>query len=179
MTMAPPQRGFSLIETLVALALFTLGVLAMTEVSGVALRYMRSSDLRIEAAWLAADLAERIQANRAGLAAYALAPTELAQRAPGAVAACVRPLDCEPGELAAQDLADWQHSLLAHLPGGTGYVQTPAEGAGVVRLWVMWRDPLARASATGPLAEASDAPCPPGFGQSGTPTRCLAFQFIL
>jgi type IV pilus assembly protein PilV len=179
------MQGSSLIEVLVALLISSIGVLAMTGLSGVALRYMRSGEFRIEATLLASDLADRIRANRSGLMHYAQAPAALTQQAPEAAASCATEQNCTAQELAAIDLATWQRSLFNHLPQGTGFVQVLAAPASRVAFWVLWREPAALSGGAGAAwghylnpGEAEQS-CPPGFNNQDPQPRCLFFQIAL
>ncbi len=183
--MRQTAQGSSLIEVLVALLISAGGVLAMTGLAGVAVRYMRSGEFRIEATLLASDLADRIRANRQGLTSYAYTPKNLSTQAPSAAPACATELSCTPQELAAIDLATWRTSLFNHLPQGTGYVQIAAAPQQRVGLWVLWRDPASLSGGAGaawghylnPGAEAQS--CPPGFNTQDPLPRCLFFQVSL
>ena len=57
------QRGFSLIEVLIALLLVALGVLGAAALQLNALRYTQDSAYRAQAALLVTDLLERMRAN--------------------------------------------------------------------------------------------------------------------
>ena len=89
------------------------------------------------AALLAADLADRIRANRAAGPAYALEAG--AMLAPSK--SCRSTGECGPGDVAARDLYEWQRATMAALPGAMTSVRvTPASesAANVYLISVEW-----------------------------------------
>ncbi len=73
------QRGASLIEVLISILLAAIGLLALAGSNVASIRYSKMSQYRGTATVLAADLAERMRANQAGLADYAVADIFSAQ----------------------------------------------------------------------------------------------------
>jgi len=177
------QRGASLIEVLVAILIVSMGILALAGLLGVSSRLNKTSEFRAVAGLLAADIADRMRANRPGAdaLAYAVTTTTLASAAPAEAAACASATNCTAAELAAIDTAQWQAVLFNSLPQGTGYVAYTAN-SGVADVWVMWRDPKAVAvgtSADNTLINAGmDRRCPPDFSTSDSPS-CLFFRIGL
>jgi type IV pilus assembly protein PilV len=106
----PAHGGFTLVETLVAALVLGFGVL------GTALLFLHgvhangSALLRSQAVELASDLGERIRANAAGRAAYALEALTAAHVAPACAVACTA------AARAASDLGEWLELLAARLP---------------------------------------------------------------
>ena len=176
------HRGASMIEVLVAILIVSLGILALAGLLGVSSRLGKTSEFRAVAALLAADIADRMRANRPGADAgdYELTPSKLAGALPVA-ATCVTSTDCSAAELAAIDKAEWQARLLNSLPGGTGYVAyTAAEGA--ADIWVIWRDPKALSTSdddhTADNALITDGVtqrCPTNFATTDNPS-CMYFR---
>ncbi|VXC53453.1 Type IV pilus modification protein PilV [Pseudomonas sp. 9AZ] len=69
------QRGSSLIEVLITLLIFTVGMLGLAALQLNALQGSSDSAQRSQSTWVLQDIAERIRANPAGTAAqYAAAP---------------------------------------------------------------------------------------------------------
>ena len=69
------QTGSSLIEVLVALLVFSVGMLGLAALQLNALQGASDSSQRSQTTWIMQDLSERFRANRAGTAAtYAAAP---------------------------------------------------------------------------------------------------------
>lgn len=102
------ERGFTLVEAMVALLVLSIGLLGIAALYVETLRASRTSLYRTEAVNLATDLADRMRANRNPVNAYA----------------CGSP--CVPANggnaIADADLADWVAAIAAALPGGSGGV---------------------------------------------------------
>jgi type IV pilus assembly protein PilV len=69
------QRGFLLVEALVAIALFSLGVLALVAFQSSAISISGDSKSRSDAAFLANQIVARMWTDRTNVAAYALNAT--------------------------------------------------------------------------------------------------------
>jgi type IV pilus assembly protein PilV len=113
--------GFTLVEVLVALVVMSVGMLGIAALYLEGLRAGRTALYRTTAITLAADMADRIRANRNAGLAYA-------GTGPGAAGGCVNGnLDCTAEDLAADDWFDWSNRLAAQLPdGATGEVVVDA-----------------------------------------------------
>ncbi len=133
-TPAARARGFSLLEVLVALVIFSLAVLAQARLQWLSLSNTKSADLKTTAALLAADLADRMRANREAVAggSYSLsAGTDRGCAAMHFADRHVAPATCTPAQLADDDLADWGARVAAMLPNGAGVAcidSTPNDG---------------------------------------------------
>jgi type IV pilus assembly protein PilV len=171
------QRGFMLIEVLVAMLLSAVALLALASANAAALRYTKMSQYRAQALTLAADISERMRANPAGFAAqaYEFRASFAAQSASPAlpVQLCSAGNSvCSALELAALDMAQWRVLARAALPQGSVFVQTQA-AVGAADVWLAWRDPLlAKADETIALAKE----CPAGLALSDTSIRCSYFR---
>jgi len=119
--------GFTLVEVLVVAVLMAVGLLGGLSLLLTGLRASRLAMQQTGAATLAADLGDRILANRSAGQAYALgAGTLLAEP----VKPCQSTGDCGPGDVAARDLYQWQQAAIAALPGAmTSVSVSPADGA--------------------------------------------------
>jgi len=118
------ERGFTLIEVLIALVVLAIGMLGIAAVYLEGLRASRSALLRTQAVVLAADMSDRIRANR-----YVISGAQLYDPAATAASAnnnCDNTTDsasvCTPSQMFANDLARWQAAIQARLPGGSGTV---------------------------------------------------------
>ena len=111
-------RGFSLVETLVALVVLSTGMLGVALLYLESLKAGRTAVLRTQAITMAGDLADRIRANDTAGVAYAGAGGDNNCVAGG--------IDCTPVQMAAHDLFLWQQDVANNLPNGAaGIVFTP------------------------------------------------------
>jgi type IV pilus assembly protein PilV len=110
--------GFSLVEALVALVVLSIGMLGIAALHVEGLRSARTALTRTTAVTLAADIADRIRANRAAKTEYdavvTSADTDANCEPKGA--------GCTPAELAHHDKALWLGAIETALPGGTGTI---------------------------------------------------------
>lgn len=135
------QSGFTLFETMVALAVTSVGLLGMASLQVAAMNGTQSSHQRIQAAFLAYDLTDRMRNNRASLQAGAY---DLALGTVPAVASCRGVgLICAPADLAAADLSEWRALVTTSLIDGNASVvtNTPAGSAVTnVTVTITWAD---------------------------------------
>jgi len=112
------NRGFTLIETLVALVVLSVGLMGIAALYSQSMGAGRTAHYRTQAITLAADLADRIRVNRLAGVAYAGAALPSNCDADGGAI----PNDCTPGQLAGNDLFRWQADIARALPNGVGAV---------------------------------------------------------
>lgn len=135
----PPHAaaGFTLVESLVAMVVISVGMLGIAAMYVEGLRAGRTSIYRTVAVDLAADLADRMRANSTGQASYA-----------GAAAAsgngCVNAnADLNPAAQAACDLFFWRRQVTTLLPAGNAVVTfaAGAGGPGAYTITLDWNEP--------------------------------------
>lgn len=121
------ERGFTLVEALVALLVLSIGLLGVAGLQLTALRNNNSASYRSQATYLAYDIADRMRANRADALSgnYNLAMDD----APAA----------DPSVRADLDLAAWIAMLEATLPAGDGSIDVD-EAENTVTITIQWDD---------------------------------------
>jgi type IV pilus assembly protein PilV len=99
------DRGFTLVEAMVALVVLSVGLLGIAALYVETLRANRTSLHRTQAVNVATDIADRMRSNRNPADAYD----------------CGSPCDPTAGgnAIAIADLTDWVDQIEAQLPGGT------------------------------------------------------------
>lgn len=111
------ETGFSLIEVLVAIVILSLGILGLAGLQAVSLKNTSASGQRTIAINLAADIADRMRANPAGLADgnYIIDFTsdDIAELEH---TNCTTSAGCSSQELAQNDIFQWNAALLTMLP---------------------------------------------------------------
>ncbi len=110
MTKMRRQRGFNLVEVLIALIIMSVGMLGIAGLYVQSLQAGRTSMFRHNAITLAGDVADRIRANPRALAAYAGAGNDN-----GCVAGTK---NCTPAEMAGNDILLWEQQADDTLPAG-------------------------------------------------------------
>lgn len=112
------NEGFTLVETMVALVVLSVGMIGIAALHVRALSASSTAIYSSQATNLAGDIADRIRVNRTALTAY---------EGPAADNNCDQPtgaggVDCSPAEMAAHDLFVWQELTARTLPGGQAAV---------------------------------------------------------
>ncbi len=119
--LAERQRGFGMIEVLVALMIFSIGLLGLIRLQTISLQGSTSAARRATAVILGQEILERMRINQAASlagnysVAFGASPTG--------------------GTLAGDDLAEWKSMLATNLPNGDGEVLTVA---GIATVTVRW-----------------------------------------
>ena len=103
--------GFTLIEVLIAVIVFAVGLLTVASLQGVARKANFEAVQRTTATHLSESLLERMRANPSGLSAYmgASAERELSQASPPTTAVTCNSVaaPCSPAQMADADLLEW------------------------------------------------------------------------
>ena len=129
------MQGVMLIEALIAILIFSIGILAVVGMQGVAIKTVTQSKYRSEAAFLANEALSQMWADTANLASY----------------------DFPQGAAVPARLADWKARVDARLPGTTDPNMAPtvtvtganAQGA-TVQIVIWWRLPEEKAQGADP-----------------------------
>lgn len=111
------ERGYTLIEVLVALFIMSFGLLGMAGLQIVSLKQNQSAYMRSQATILAYDVIDRMRANVSAVEAgdyFISSGTEKSS--------CETTSGCTDAEMAAHDVLRWQARLAEELPLGSGLV---------------------------------------------------------
>jgi len=122
------QRGFSLLEAVVTMAILSIGLLGLAFLQAQGLRFNSSAYARTQASILASDIIDRIRLNVVNADTYASTSSSEAT-----------PSDCSVTSAldAGNDLDCWYLRLRDTLPGGDGQI---AVDGNEVTVTIEWRE---------------------------------------
>jgi len=112
------NRGFTLIEVLVAVLVMSVGLLGVASLQVSGIRTNRSAYLRSQAVLLAYDMMDRMRANFVGLENGHY--DNLTN--PTTVSSCYNVTGCSAQDMAQDDVARWLQDIQNILPNGGGLV---------------------------------------------------------
>ena len=121
--MPTPQRGISLLESLIALLVLSIGLLGVLGLQTQSLVHNRAAYFETQATNMAQDMLDRIRANREQAADYALTLGE----------------EVDGDDLPATDQTEWIADIITMLPGGAGGIEVDNRR---IRVTVRWDDTL-------------------------------------
>ena len=124
---ASANKGFTLVEVLVTVVIFSVGLLGLAGLQATGIKLNHSSLIRSQATLLAYDIVDCMRANRTNVANYALAKSATAYST--------------PTTLAQEDINQWLTNLSGFLPSGDGAVTINGNRATVQVWWDDSRDP--------------------------------------
>jgi len=127
------NRGFTLLEVLIAVVVLAIGLLGLAKLQTFGLHANHDAHLRTQATLLAYDITDRMRANRAAFldasGNYITYPGGTTSKQCEWDGTTVD--DCTPTEMAQFDLAQWRSRVTSDLPGGAATVcldPTPDDG---------------------------------------------------
>lgn len=127
------QRGFSLLEVLIAVVVLAFGLLGFALLQTMNVRYVQSANYRTQATNLAYDLTEQMRSNRHQAEWYSNA--SFASGSKSAAGLCARPVATVT---LAQNITRWQCQVVKAL--GDNASATVTVTAGVARVRISWAD---------------------------------------
>lgn len=138
----PSARGFTLLEVMVALVIFSIGLLGLAALQGRAVSYNAGAYHRSLATFLINDIMDRMRANRDAALSGSYAPID-SKNVTYTTNCDLTTANCGPSQQAESDLREWKQELQA-LPGGEGFIamNPPAGGPGTIfTVTIEWNDP--------------------------------------
>lgn len=128
--MTQQEAGFSMLEVLIALVVFSVGLLGMAMMQQTGMQTLAGSGQLSDAVYLAEDMADRIRANRG----HAVSGTTYNSIDNAVNAHCVA--SCSAAQIAAKDLFDWDEAVNSQLSG----VATIARSGDSYNITVSWNE---------------------------------------
>ena len=125
------QRGVSLVESMIALLVISIGLLGIAALQVTSMKQNNSAMQHSQAVWIAINISERIRANFGQFANYADIDTDKPYSQDCSSGAC------SMAEMIAFDAADWS-TQVQRLPSGRGIITGP--DANTLTIQVMWDD---------------------------------------
>lgn len=114
------QSGITLIEVMIAVLIFSIGLIGLAGLLVFATQSSHSAFLRTQATFLANNLGDRMRANPVGVWSDDYDST--AYPISGTLENCNASDPCDPAELADRDQVLWSNMLTALLPNSTAAV---------------------------------------------------------
>lgn len=121
------QRGISLIEVMMSVLIFSIGLLGLAGLMVMATRSNHAAYLRTQVTFMANSMADRMSGNPTGLwngdynsTAYPIAP---------AAAGCGAGAPCSPADLAKHDQQLWSDQLRTFLPNPSAQIDCSGVGS--------------------------------------------------
>lgn len=133
------QQGFSMLEILITLVLIATALLGTAGLQVIAMKVNKGSQFRTQAIFLASDMAERMEANKAEsvLGTYAIAATS----AVSAAAVDCSAVACSSANLASWDMNQWGQAITNLMPQPTWSItQTVAGNPSTYSIVISWTD---------------------------------------
>lgn len=123
------QRGVSLIEVLVAVMIFTIGLVGLAGLLIMATRSNQAAYLRTQAVYLAHNMADRMSANPVAVwdGSY---NSDNYPTATSVTTKCDLTSSCAPDDLATHDMQMWSTQLTTFLPSATAKIECANGSAG-------------------------------------------------
>ena len=129
------QKGLSLIEVMIALAVFSFGLLALAALMASGLKYNTSALHRSYATSQAHDMGDRMRANRLGLDAGYYNNLSDSGTDPDCIES-----GCTPEQMAQYDTWQWNIDNARLLPEGAGTVSLKSSDSGIYTITVSLYD---------------------------------------
>lgn len=118
----PQIHGFTLIEVLVAVVVFSFGLLGIAGMMTISVKNNHNGYLRTQANFLAENMMDRMRANPTGIWRNNYNGTA----DPDGATVCTLDSPCEYSQLASYDTESWARSIAQYLPNGQGTIQCVA-----------------------------------------------------
>ena len=117
------QKGFSLIEALVAFLILSVGMLGIASLQTMSLKSGHTAALRTVAVMKVDEILESMRSNPIALLNYAAGTADMGTDN-GCSQTSVAAANCTPAQMALDELFRWKRSLIEALPNNAGTTAT-------------------------------------------------------
>jgi type IV pilus assembly protein PilV len=155
------QRGVSLIEVLVAVLIFSVGMIGVAGLLIMATRSNHTAYLRTQAAFLAGNMVDRMSANPVGVWMGSYDSTGYPVSASTAANNDCS-TGCTPDALAQSDQRAWSRQLQTFLPQASARISCDKSNAGYTP--ATWVPPSSSTSPSAPVATPGQIGMRPPYG---------------
>lgn len=155
-----PQNGFTLLEVMVAMVIFAVGMLGLASIQALSLENSHSSYSRSQAILLAYDMVDRMKANPTAGNNYVITAAATVSK-PDTLCDTVA---CNDTEMATYDHWQWKSVLPNLLVSGKGQVANTPVGSNNYTITVYWDEDRSGVTGTN---------CTNGTPDSSTDLRCF------
>ncbi len=125
------QQGVSLIESMIALLVISIGLLGIAALQITAMKQNNSALHHSQSVWISYDITDRIRSNFGQFANYATIDTSNTYAQDCVTSAC------NSTEMITADAQNWA-TLVQNLPSGRGIITSPVADELLIK--VMWDD---------------------------------------
>ncbi|MCP4429372.1 MAG: type IV pilus modification protein PilV [Gammaproteobacteria bacterium] len=146
------QLGLSLIESMVALLVISVGLLGIAALQVTSMQQNNSALHHSQAVWIGYNIADRIRANMAQFGSYVGTDTNSTYSQDCTTGACTA------AALVVADQQDWA-TAVQNLPGGRGTITQTAGVPDELLIRVMWDDDGTGASGIACGGGSNDLTC--------------------
>jgi type IV pilus assembly protein PilV len=122
------QQGVTLVESMIALLVISIGLLGIASLQITAMSQNASALNHSQAVWYAYNMSDRIRANISEFANYDGIDTSNSYTQDCLSSACTN------AQMLTADAADWA-TMITNLPGGRGLITSTADGIVVTVMW--------------------------------------------
>jgi len=146
--MMKSHKGFTLVEVLVSLLVFSIGLLGLAALQLQSLKFNQSAYQRSQASLMAYDILDRMRSN---VLAARNGNYNIGLNDAGITTTCTGiSSTCTSAELAEFDKFEWKQALSLTLPQGDGSIQEsiPATTPATFVITIEWSDDRANEAAT-------------------------------
>ena len=162
------SKGFTLLEVMIAMVIFSIGLLGLASLQAIAMQNEHASYSRSQAILLAYEMADRITVTPSGSPSYVIAATTTTVPGYTGSAMCTAN-DCTTTNIVSFDMGLWKTSIGDLLPGGQGSIARDVT-LGVIThtITIHWDEDRTGVTGTN---------CTNGSPDSSTDLRC--FQLVV